>query len=93
MLATVNVFKDAITKLLLKGYLDVQPGFTTSASSYSDVNTNKRPSVEEVPMKTPSGEVLGLVWHMKGAISRAWVLLLQSIQEWKSALFALQQIM
>jgi hypothetical protein len=65
MCATLNVFKDAIRKLLLNGYLDIQLGFTPSSpSSYSEFN-NKMPSVEEVPLKTPSGEVLGFVWHVK----------------------------
>jgi hypothetical protein len=67
MLATRNVFKDAIAQLLLKGYLDIQLGFTATDTCYTS-----EPSVEEVPLKTPSGEVLGLVWHVKGAISRGW---------------------
>jgi hypothetical protein len=28
--------------------------------------------VHEVPLVTPSGEVLGYVWHVKGSVSRAW---------------------
>jgi hypothetical protein len=43
------------------------------AHSYSECD-NKMPSVEEVPLKTSSGEVLGFIWHVKGAISLAWQL-------------------
>lgn len=73
--ATSDVFKVAIEELLQKGYLDVQLGFTKTPIATTDSSselTNSTPTVREVPLVTPSGEVLGYVWHVKGAISLAW---------------------
>jgi hypothetical protein len=72
VVATLDVFRVAIENLLGKGYIDVQLGLTTFACTKSSQYTNSTPSVKEVPLVTPSGKVLGYVWHVKGAISLAW---------------------
>ena len=74
MLATKDVFKEAIDRLLQKGFLDVQLGFSAAFDDVAiDSSANALiPTMQEVPLKTPSGELLGFVWHVKGGISHDW---------------------
>jgi hypothetical protein len=67
---TASSFNMAIEKLLVKGPLDVQHGFTmTSSNSDIDSRNQQMPIMHEVPLQTPSnGKVLGFVWQVKGSI-------------------------
>jgi hypothetical protein len=67
IVATKDVFKHAVDKLLTNGFLDVQLGFTTPTSAM-----NQTPIMNEVSLQSPSGFVLGFVWHLKGSISEEW---------------------
>jgi hypothetical protein len=62
------VITHSIGKLLTKGFLVVQLGFTPSTST-----TNQPPKImNEVTLQSPSSVVYGFVWHLKGVISKEW---------------------
>jgi hypothetical protein len=69
--ATKDAFKNAIEKLIQKGPLDVQLGFTPSNTTSSYPTTNQAPSIHKIALRTPTGNVLGFVWLVKGSISQA----------------------
>jgi hypothetical protein len=70
---TASSFKMAIEKLLKKGPLNIQLGFTmTSSNSVINSRNQQMSIVHEVPLQTPNGKVLGFVWLVKGSISLHW---------------------
>jgi hypothetical protein len=67
---TASSFKMAIEKLLKKGSLNIQLGFTMTSSNSIINSRNQQMSImHEVPLQTPNGKVLGFVWLVKGSIT------------------------